>query len=133
MVVRSSSAAQIHLILASDDWAEVRQIERDLKTSKYVYAFTHLDKSDTVISALKRNVLDTHVEIPAVVVINYPFAGPHCAALVELVRDAAKTTAIECVVTHPPADNETREKLSALGARVFDEEEDSLVADLSVH
>lgn len=133
MVVRSPSTAQIHLILASDDWAEVRQIERDLKTSKYAYAFTHLDKSDPVIPALKRHVADTHVEIPTVVVINYQFAGPDCVALVDLVRDAAKTTAIECVVTHPPADNDTREKLAALGARVFDEEEDSLVADLSVH
>lgn len=133
MVVRSSSTAQIHLILASDDWAEVRQIERDLKTSKFAYAFTHFDKADTVVQALKRHVSETRFAVPTVVVINYRFAAVDCVSLVDIVRSAAKKTAIECVVTHPPADNDTRDKLAALGARVFDEDEDSLMADLRVH
>jgi hypothetical protein len=133
MIVQDFAAAQILFILASDDRTQLQELTRDLKRSKYLYAFSyHADKA-TAVNCVSQAIADNDGKLPIVLVINYKFAGKTSKALLELAREAGKAAAIECVVTHPPTLDKERETLLALGARLFEEEASMALAELTLH
>jgi hypothetical protein len=131
MIVQDFASAQILFILASDNLSEVRGLERDLKRSKYRYLLVSHSHKATLVEAVSRQIQDA--KIPAVLVINFNFAAKFCMPLLQIARDATRTIAIECVVTHPPAQSSQRETLLALGARLFDGDAGMALTELTLH
>jgi hypothetical protein len=133
MIVQDFATAKILFILASDDRTQLQELTRDLKRSKYLYSFSyHADKA-TAVDCVSRTIADNDGRLPIVLVVNHKFAGKTSKTLLELARDAAKGAAIECVVTHPPTLAKERQTLLALGARLFEEEADMALAELTLH
>ena len=133
MIVQDFATAQILFILVSDDRIQVQELSRDLKRSKYLYSLSyHADKA-TAVKSVSQAIADNGSRLPIVLVVNYKFAGKASKTLLELARDAGKDAAIECVVTHPPTLNKERETLLALGARLFEEEANMALAELTLH
>ena len=133
MITQDLAAAQILFILASDNAAQLKDLARDLQHSKYRYYFApHTDKIN-LLEAVKRQIAANSARIPAVLVINYEFAGNDCESLIELVHITSKSAAIECLVTQPPKHKTARERLVNLGARLFDGEGSLTMAELTLH
>ena len=133
MITQDLAAAQILFILASDNAAQLKDLARDLQQSKYRYYFApHTDRTN-LLQSVKQQIAANNARIPAVLVINYDFAGNDCESLVELVHITGKSAAIECLVTQPPKHEVTRERLVNLGARLFDGEGSRTMAELTLH
>ena len=133
MIVQDYATAQILFILVSDNLSEAQGLQRDLKRSKYRYYVVPLSDKAKLVEAVARQIARHGAEMPAVLVINCKFAGKYCKPLLELARDATKTTAIECVITYPPVVSSQREVLLALGARLFDGDAGMMQAELTLH
>lgn len=133
MVVDDPCGAQIELILASDNRAQARELARDLKASRYAYAFVHLSMRGGLVEALRAQIARNGGRMPTVVVIDYTLAGTDCEALVRDVQVAARARAIECLVTHPPMDDRIRARLVDLGARLFDGDVGDALPLLTLH
>jgi hypothetical protein len=133
MVVQDFETAQVHLILASDDEAQVRELTRDLQASKYRYVFDHRSRKQDLRDAVAGSLARNGGRIPTVMVINYNFATKECPGLLRLARDAGKKAAIECVVTNPPAVPDIQNALTALGARLFHARAATLLAEMTFH
>ena len=132
MVVEDFTAAQIRLILASNDKAQAAQLLRDMRASKYFYGFALHNDSKTLLETVEQRIAEP-LNLPTVLIINYKFAAKQCEALLRLARTAAKDVPIECVVTHPPADPAVRAQLTALGATLYDEGSEIALPHVTVH
>jgi hypothetical protein len=133
MITRELATAQILFILVSDSRPQQLELTRDLQRSRYRYCFTqHADKN-TLVSSVKQQINTNCGRLPVVLLMNYKFARKDCHSLLEFVRRARRFSAIECVVTHPPSAQNAREDLLALGARLFDGEEDLAFSELTLH
>lgn len=133
MVVQDFAAAHIHLILASDDERQVRELTRDLKASRYRYILTHSSRKDGLPNAVAGTLAHNGGRLPTVLVINYKFAPRDCAALLRLAHAAGKKGAIQCIVTDPPADPDIQRKLTQMGARLFLADDATLLSEMTFH
>jgi len=133
MIVEDAVAAQIELILASDDPVQVRRLLSDLQASKYAYSFVSLSVREALLEAACRQILKNAGTTPTVLVINHAFAGAECEALLQLALNASQIAAIECVVTNPPSDSTARARLIRLGAKLFDGEPGDESVFLTLH
>ena len=132
MVVQDFTTAQIRLILVSNDKAEARQLLHDTRASKYIYGFALLDDPKYLLKAVEQQITGG-LNLPTVLVVNYAFAGDACEALLKLAHTCEGRPAIECVVTHPPASPAVRERLTGLGARLYDEGSELSLSHVRVH
>jgi hypothetical protein len=131
MLSRDAATAQIQLILASNDRTQRLALEGDLRSSKFAYFFVNLAQRDTLLVSVKNQIEQNRGKIPIVLVLDFKFVTKDARALLELARAASRSLAIECVVTNPPKDAQTREILTSLGARLFDNDASSL--ELTLH
>jgi hypothetical protein len=131
MLAHDTATAQIQLILASNDRTRLRALQSDLRSSKFAYFFVNLVQRETLLSAVKTQIRQNGGKIPIVLVLDFRFARKDASALLEIVRAASRSLAIECVITDPPEDARTRERLSSLGARLFDNDASSL--EMTLH
>ena len=86
---------------------------------------------DTLLSSVKTGIEQNGGKIPIVLVLDFKFVSKDASALLEIVRAASRSLAIECVITDPPADARTRGMLTSLGARLFDNDASSL--EITLH
>ena len=131
MLSRDTTTAQIQLILASNDRTQLRALKSDLRSSKYAYFFVNLMQRDTLLRSVKSQIEQNGGRIPIVLVLDFKFVTKDARALLELVSTASRSLAIECVVTDPPEDTQTREMLTSFGARLFDNDASSL--EMTLH
>ncbi len=133
MVVQDPSGAQIELILASNDAAQIRQLRQDVETSKFSYSFVHLSDRASLVANATRHIALNGGKIPIVMVINYKFAGADCDFILRAAKAASAISAIESVVTDPPRNNALRQRLIHLGARLFNSDSADIRHQLTLH
>jgi hypothetical protein len=133
MITHDLATAKILFILASDSSSELIGITRDLQRSRYRYFFAHYADKSALVESVRQRIADNNGRLPTVLLINDKFAGKECITLLELARDVRKSAAIECVVTHPPARENSRKVLLALGARLFNGEDGMAIAEQMLH
>ena len=133
MVVQELDKAQIDLVLVSDSVTQSRSLLRDVRSSKFIYTFARLASRATLLSDVRRQLALNGGRVPTVLVISYRFAGKDCEKVLRMLKNAALSAAIEYVVTEPPADEIVRQRLSLLGATLFDGDPDGASATLTLH
>ncbi|MGZ5927732.1 MAG: hypothetical protein ACXWLX_00840 [Rhizomicrobium sp.] len=133
MSTRELATAQILFILVSDSRPQQLELTRDLQRSRYRYCFTkHADKN-TLVKSVMQQINTNFGRLPVVLVVNYKFARKDSYSLLEFVQRARRFSAIECIVTHPPSTQKARDDLLALGAKMFDGQEDLAFSELTLH
>ncbi|MBS0276548.1 MAG: hypothetical protein JSR81_02920 [Proteobacteria bacterium] len=120
-------------MLISDDQTQRRQLERDLKASKFVYFLRAFESHDRLADSVRHHIGQTGDKSPTVLVIDFKFAGNDTEDLLKIARALSRRHAIECVVTAPPHDASRRHKFMALGARLFDGEWEQASLEATLH
>jgi hypothetical protein len=133
MITHDLATAQILFILVSDSRSQLNGMTHDLQRSRYRYFFAHHADKPALVESVRQRIAGNGGRVPTVLLINGKFARKECVALLELARGVAKSAAIECVVTHPPALESQRKALLALGARLFDGDDGMAVAEHVLH
>lgn len=115
-----SSAADVELIIVTDDWAHAHSIADSLGQGQYRYAIKHIDHRPTLIRDLAAAVESVRGKRPAIVFLDCAFLRGQAEMLAARVLELQRTMAIECVATRPPAEHHRRMHLRMLGASLFD-------------
>lgn len=120
MLVQDVNSAQITIILASNDDVQAGQLRRDLLASKFVYFFVVLRDRVALVDVMARHIATNGGKTPIVIVLDHKFAMTDCDIILAAICGFPNAESIASVVINPPMDHETRERLKAAGARLYD-------------
>jgi len=115
-----TKAADIEMIIVTDDHAHAQSIRDSLSHGRYRYAITHIGDLASLRSDFDATVEGARGKRPAIVFLDCAFLNGDTETYAARVLELRRTMAIECVATRPPLDPRRRMRLRMLGAALFD-------------
>jgi hypothetical protein len=133
MIVEDPNVAKFEIVLISDDVEHARLVLEDLDTSRFAFRVTQVSDRQFIGQALDRLVAAPPRHAPAIVMLDFAFLGADCESLAAHVAELRASTAVECIVTHPPLSKSAAVRLRRLGAFLFDPDGDFVLFDRVLH
>jgi hypothetical protein len=116
-----SSAAEIELIVVTDDRTHARSLRDGLSRGRYRYSITDIAERGTLLADFEAAVEAVRGKRPVIVFLDCEFLRGQAEMLAARVLELRGAMAIECVATRPPREHHRRTHLRMLGASLFDE------------
>jgi hypothetical protein len=124
MLVENDTAAQLEIILVSDDADHARVLVTDLGSSTLPFTVTYVSERRRIRSALEGLTETSRRPLPVIVMLDFEFLHDSCGDLAAQIVDMKPHLAIDCIVTRPPPFGQLLDRLNNIGAFMFDPDAD---------
>jgi|GEM_PF-5845482 len=114
-----SAAAEIELIIVTDDRAYARRLRDDLGRGRYRYTVTDICNRATILPDFEAAVEAVRGKRPVIVFLDCEFLRGQAEMFAARILSLRGAMAIECVATRPPVQHHRRAHLRMLGASLF--------------
>ena len=133
MLVEDPELARFEIIVISDDDDHARLLLADVDTSRHPFLVNLVSERRRIAPALEWVVERSPRRMPVIVLLDFEFLRDACEKTAAQVVAMQNQTAIECIVTRPPPFGGVIERLSRMGASVFDPDADHAQFEQMLH